>query len=53
MVDLVSVWLGEDQRNKLDEDTCFEEIGLHLQILLTASHSSECTIARDYQQTSH
>ena len=35
---LIGVWLGVDTI-KIHKDTCFKEIGLRLQLLLTTSHS--------------
>jgi hypothetical protein len=36
-LDLIGMWCGEDQRANIN-DTCLEEIGLYLQILVTTLH---------------
>jgi hypothetical protein len=43
------VWFGEDQRANISKvDTCLEEIGLRLSILVTILHSIVNTIRRTY-----
>ena len=33
-LDLINMWFSEDRRAKYHKDTCLEEIGLHLQIMI-------------------
>ena len=43
-LDVLGMWFDECPRKKHHKVTCFEEIGLHLQIFITKLHSSVNTI---------